>query len=184
MEGLRRSAILLTLIEELQAQGSWSGETHIQKSTYFLQGLTGVPLDLRFILYKHGPFSFDLRAELAAMHAKSLVGLRVQPYPYGPSLVPGPSAGLLKKIYPVTSRRYRQQIEFIARKLGPRRVVELEKLATGLYVMLEEKASGRRRATRIHQLKPHVSLVEAQASLAELDEILHDASAVSAAAAS
>ncbi len=178
MEGLRRFAVLLALVEELQAQGSWSGETHVQKSTYFLQELTGVPLDLRFILYKHGPFSFDLRAELAAMRAKSLIELRVQPFPYGPSLAPGPSAGLLKKIFPVTSRRYRRQIEFIAQKLGPRRVVDLEKLATGLYVMLEEKVSGNRRATRVRRLKPHISLVEAKASLAELDEILQDASAV------
>jgi uncharacterized protein YwgA len=60
MDRLRRAAILTRLIEQLRNGGSWCGETHVQKATFFLQELLNVPLSLDFILYKHGPFSFDL----------------------------------------------------------------------------------------------------------------------------
>ena len=46
MERLPRSAILLTLVEELHAHGSWCGETHVQKCVYFAQELFKVPLGL------------------------------------------------------------------------------------------------------------------------------------------
>lgn len=55
MNRTQRQAILLALIQRLREKGSWCGETHIQKSAYFLQELLGVPLDLNVIFYKHGP---------------------------------------------------------------------------------------------------------------------------------
>jgi uncharacterized protein YwgA len=61
MKEAQNRAILVTLIKSLRSKGSWCGETHIQKAAFFLQQLTGVPIDFDFILYKHGPFSFDLR---------------------------------------------------------------------------------------------------------------------------
>lgn len=73
MKKLQRDAILLSLINEMKAKGSWCGETHIQKATYFLQELLGVPLNFEFILYKHGPYSFDLGDEVTAMRADSLL---------------------------------------------------------------------------------------------------------------
>ena len=44
MNRLERATILVTLIEKLSMEGSWCGETHVQKATYFLQELMGVPL--------------------------------------------------------------------------------------------------------------------------------------------
>jgi len=44
----------------------------------FLQDLMRVPLELEFILYKHGPFSFDLRSELTSLRADELVKLEPQ----------------------------------------------------------------------------------------------------------
>ena len=44
MERLKRYAIVLSLIEQLRERGGWCGETHIQKTTYFLQNLLKVPL--------------------------------------------------------------------------------------------------------------------------------------------
>ena len=70
MDRLQRASVLLALNEQLRAAGSWAGETHMQKATYFLQHLMGVPLAFDFILYKHGPFSFDLRDELTAMRKR------------------------------------------------------------------------------------------------------------------
>ena len=67
MNRLQRAAVLLTLLEQLQARGSWCGETHVQKSVYFLQDLLQVPLGFEFVLYKHGPYSFDLNDEITAV---------------------------------------------------------------------------------------------------------------------
>ena len=53
--------VVCLLVEEMRRQGSWSGETHLQKGTYLLKHLVGVPLQYKFTLYKHGPFSFQLR---------------------------------------------------------------------------------------------------------------------------
>ena len=75
-----RQAILLGLADALLRQGSRNGETHLQKATYVLQTLAGVPLGFAFIPYKHGPFSFALRDELAVMRADAL--LEVTPTRY------------------------------------------------------------------------------------------------------
>lgn len=82
MKRLQREAVLLSLIIEMKARGSWCRETHIQKTTYFLQELLEVPMGFEFILYKHGPFSFDLSDEITAMRSNAL--LQYQSHaPYG-----------------------------------------------------------------------------------------------------
>lgn len=78
MDRLKRGAILVQLVRELRENGSWCGETHLQKGTYLLQELTKVPLGLEFILYKHGPFSFDLRDELTGLRADEVIALQPQ----------------------------------------------------------------------------------------------------------
>jgi hypothetical protein len=60
MNRLQRAVVLLSLLERLKERGSWCGETHLQKSAYFLQDMLSAPLGFDFILYKHGPFAFDL----------------------------------------------------------------------------------------------------------------------------
>ena len=48
MKRLQRAAIVTELAEQLTAQGSWCGETHLQKATYFLQELLEVPTGFEF----------------------------------------------------------------------------------------------------------------------------------------
>ena len=57
----------------------WSGETHLQKATYLACWLVDIPFDFDFILYKHGPFSFELRDELGSMRADRLLDREPQP---------------------------------------------------------------------------------------------------------
>ena len=66
MNEMEKNVVLLSFIDFMRAKGSWCGETHVQKGTYFFQELMGVPLGFHFILYKHGPFSFDLRNQITA----------------------------------------------------------------------------------------------------------------------
>ena len=119
MSGLERDALLLDLIDQLRERGSWAGETHVQKATYFLQELTRVPLGFDFIMYKYGPYSFDLHDELTAMQANQLLGLKPQ-LPYGPTLWPGEMSPVLKKRFRETIDRYQSEVRFIAEKLGQR----------------------------------------------------------------
>lgn len=174
MQPLERASILLALVEALRSAKSWTGETHIQKASYFLQNLLQVPLELDFILYKHGPYSFGLTDELAGMQANGFLALQPQPFPYGPSYVRGPLGGLLNATYGNVAVMYNQPIQFAAQKLGARSVAELERLATALYVSFEG-GPPEDRPTRINALKPHVSVAEAAKALAELDQICCEA---------
>lgn len=175
MKRLQRAALLIYLVEALRARGSWCGETHIQKSLYFLQELLGLPLGMRFILYKHGPYSFDLSNELEAMQADYLLDDELQPYPYGPKLLPGKGSQQIKEKFPKTLDKYSKQIEFIADKFGDKKVSELERLATALYVTLNPEEDSEDRAERVHQLKPHIEIDDANAAVREVDNIIKEA---------
>ena len=172
MERLRKAALLTRLVQKLHEHGSWCGETHIQKATYFLQTLTGVPLEFDFILYKHGPFSFDLRDELTALRADALLGLEAR-RPYGAQIVSTEQSDYIQNHYPKTLAKYEDRIEFVAQQLGSRGVVELERLATALYVKetLGENASKEERAEKLTTLKPHIPKENAQTAVEEVDQI-------------
>ncbi|NLI13545.1 hypothetical protein [Pelotomaculum propionicicum] len=174
MEDMKRQTVVLSLIERLNLYGSWCGETHIQKSLYFLQEMLGVPTGYEFILYKHGPFSFDLKDELGVMRANMIIEIQSKPYPYGPSLIPGEAAERLKELYPKTTKEYGRQIDFAAKKLAGFRVAELERLATALFVTLEEDMdkSAQARAKRIIELKPHIKINEALKAVGEVNSLM------------
>jgi uncharacterized protein YwgA len=171
MERLKRDVILIRLIEALRERGSWCGETHVQKATYFLQEMVGTETGFEFILYKHGPFSFELRDELAAMRADGFVSLRVQDPSYGPSIVPEPAASMLRERFPNTLKKHEERIVFVADKLGNKSVVQLERLATAFYISkeMESEADTSKRAQRVHELKPHIPLDEALEAVKTVD---------------
>ena len=175
MERLRRASILLVLNEELRRAGSWAGETHMQKATYFLQKLMNVPLEFDFVLYKHGPFSFDLRDELTFMRAQGFLRLEPQ-YPYGPTLVAGEKSELLKQVFQAAIEECLPRIRFVSQRLAPKTVAGLERTATALYVTLQVPAEADR-ALRLTHLKPHIGLQDAQAAVSEVDQIMREVAA-------
>lgn len=174
MERLQRDAVIISLIENLRKKGSWCGETHIQKATYFLQRLFDVPLGFEFILYKHGPFSFDLSDELTAMQADMLIRMHLKPRPYGPSLILTDGGEMIKKNYPVTIKNLDPEIRFVSEKFKNKGVAELERLSTALFVTHEIDPNGSvdSRAKSITELKPHVKISEALDAVKSIDEII------------
>jgi len=181
MKRLQKAVILADLADRLRAHRSWCGETHIQKAVYFLQALLKVPLEYSYILYKHGPFSFDLRDEITELRVYELFRLEPRPIPYGPSLRPTANAEELKSNYPKTLNKYSLHLNFVAKALDGKGVAELERLATALYVTLKsEEDSQEARAQRISELKPHVLADQALAAVRELDRIRQEASSLSA----
>lgn len=166
MKRLERDAIILTLVEELRRQDSWCGETHVQKAMYFLQEMAGVPTGFEFILYKHGPFSFDLRDELTAMRADRMVDLKFVHPSYGPSLEPAASAPRVLDLGRGAVADARRAVEFVAERFGDRPVTELERLGTALYVARKLPGQARaEQAEEIVRLKPHIERVEAELAL-------------------
>jgi hypothetical protein len=177
MERLQKAAILTELADRLRREGSWCGHTHMQKATYFLQDVLGVPTGYEFILYKHGPYSFDLSEDLAGFRADYLIEFDHKSPGYGPGLVPTQTSAELRARYPVTLAKYGPRIEFIARVFGSKGVSELEKLATALFVTRELGATADvdQRANRLHELKPHVNRADALAALREYERIAAEA---------
>jgi len=170
MNRLQRDSIIVSLIKAMREKDGWCAETNVQKGCYFLQELTGVPLGLEFVLYKYGPYSFDLTDELTAMRADAILTLRIRNPRYGPCYVPEELADNLLARFPQTVRRFEKRVRFVADRVGSRSVAELERLATALYVR-KEMAAGKasERAHRITELKPHISQADAKAAVREVD---------------
>ncbi len=176
MTRAQRAALLTLLNRELKQRGSWCGETHIQKSTFFLQELLRVDTGFEFILYRHGPFSFDLRDELASMQADSLLELTARYPGYGPSYYPTPFSEMFLERFPKTTARYLSRIEFVADELGDKGVAELERFATSLFLAKREGLWDlQERSGRLVELKPHVSLPDALSASKEVDRMIERA---------
>lgn len=178
MSLFRTETIIVSLLEKLRQHGSWCGETHIQKAVFMLQKLFEVPaISFEFVLYKHGPFSFDLRDKLTEMRADGLIDVRVMPAPYGPSLVPTERGKVLLKAYTKVMKAQEPAIDFVAAKLGDKRVEQLERLATALYVIESEpslKKDKRAVAKRIIELKPHIEFDKALEAKELIDQLMNE----------
>ncbi len=167
---LQIAALLTNLVGRMRSKGSWCGETHVQKSAYVAQQLAAVPLAFDFILYKHGPFSFDLRDELTSLRADGLLLLEPQPVPYGPKFKATQTAQELQDRFPNTLRKHEKSLEFVATKLADKQVDDLERVATALFAKANyPDMSDRERAKWIHQQKPHFSVDHALAALEEIE---------------
>jgi hypothetical protein len=172
MRRMARAAVVSSLRDQLYDEGSWAGETHIQKAAFFLQVAAGVPLGYDFILYKHGPFSFDLRDDLSGFRADGLIELKPQA-PYGPRLVTTEQGRSLQERFPKTLSLYSPQIKQVASFLGSRGVGELERLGTALLlVKTHAEWSDAQLATEICRLKPHVAKPSALLAVSEVRKFL------------
>lgn len=180
MNKLKREAVILSLIKQMRKHDNWCGETHVQKACYILEELFNNPLEFDFILYKHGPYSFDLSDELSDMQADSIVELYTKQPPYGPSFRPSANSKQLENMYPTTLTEFKPIVEFVAEKVGSARVSDLEKLSTALYVTCRKDDTGdiETRSTLINRLKPHVSIDEAREATKNIDQIIEDAKKV------
>jgi uncharacterized protein YwgA len=179
MDRLKRAALITRLLENLKDKGSWCGETHAQKASFFVQHLMKVPLEFEFILYKHGPFSFDLRDELTSLRADGLIRLEPR-WPYGPTIKPTELARKLQNNYHRTLGLYENKIAYVADKLGAKGVADLERLATALYVTGQQGAGDppEKRAAKLSEIKPHISADQALASIREVDQMIEESQTI------
>ncbi len=163
--------LLLAIIEQLNRHGSLTGKTHLQKTAFLLDAAKKMKMPFKFVLYKHGPYSFDIESDLQEMRSYGAID-SVSGTGYGVTLKPSQNAEWLKKQAVLTEEQERQ-IERMCEFVRDRNVTELERLATAAWIRTEEHMMDPERiALRLHELKPHISVVEALQADNEIAPIL------------
>ena len=149
-------AIVARLVEMMRADGSWAGETHVQKTIFFLKRLLNVPTRYDFVLYMHGPYSFDLHDDLGAMRANSILALKPQAH-YGASFELGQFGERAINRSKETVEQYEEQLRFMSKHIGGENIRTLERYSTALYVkFLNPDADDTSVQDEIMRLKPHI----------------------------
>ena len=162
-----RRALICSLVKAMHEDGSWVGETHIQKCVYFLQEMLKVPVGYDYILYKHGPYCFDLQRELAVMRARRQ--LTIEPrLPYGPSIRLGSRGEVnLDRV-----EQHSEAVSFVAGHFSNKDVRELERLSTAFFVKIQNPSLDDSQVVpRIRQLKPHIDDAQAREAVSEISQL-------------
>jgi uncharacterized protein YwgA len=134
------------------------------------------------VLYKYGPYSFELNAELHEMLVDEFLKLNPRPG-YGPSFEEGETSWFLK--LDQLEDKVERAVNFVATRLGDMNVKQLEPLATALMVTIsapEESKPVRLKA--LVEKKPHLSenLQMAEWAIDQVDQLRYEASTVLASA--
>ncbi len=170
MDRLKRTALTLLLIDRLRHNGSWCGETHIQKSAFILECMNIEAFKHGFTIYKYGPYSFAFHDFLGRMLADSVLAMEIQP-PYGPHLYPvEEKLAQFLKLFPKTKAAVDSKIDFVTQWMGKKSVSEMEQIATALYIWKNSIHSGDaiQIAKELVSIKPHVSMPEAESAIDEV----------------
>ena len=176
LDRIRRGVLLGLLTVEMRNRDSWCGETHIQKAVYLLQEIMQLPTNFKYVLYKHGPFSFELRDELTSLRAVGMLELE-QKEEYGPRFRSTEQCKKVEENYQHTLNKYRKEVSFIAESLGDSGVSKLERLSTAVYVRskLGTDAKLEERAKEITNLKPHIEYESALNEVKSVEKLVKEA---------
>jgi hypothetical protein len=166
-----RCALVVKLAKRLRECGSWCGETHLQKAMYIIQDLSKANFGYKFVIYKDGPYSFDLNNELSAMRASNILEFQFPKDGYGPSIAPTRFGDKLLGLHEENIAQYAPIIDFLADWFSAREVRYLEKIATAYYVTTKNpRVPPAERAKRLNSLKPHVDILAAEEAVRIVDE--------------
>jgi hypothetical protein len=166
-----RCALVVCLSKKLRAKGSWCGETHLQKALYILQDVSRSNFGYKFIIYKHGPYSFDLNNELAAMRAANVLEFQFPKEGYGPSIAATKFGEKIMEVNYENIHSFIPAIDFLADWFSASDVRHLEKVATAYFVTAKHpRDSAVERARKLHSIKPHVDIIAAEEALRIVDE--------------
>jgi hypothetical protein len=171
-----RCALVVDLVKRLRERGSWCGETHLQKAFFILQDITRSNFGYKFVLYKHGPYSFEFNGELAAMRSASIIEFHFPKEGYGPSFIVTNFGARIFEINKENIEQYLPMNNFIAEWFRSSDVRELERLATAYYVTKKNpRDPATTRARKLNSLKPHVDIQAAEQAVRIVDEKRHQA---------
>jgi uncharacterized protein YwgA len=145
--------LILETVKGLRNQKSWTGRTHVVKTLFLAAQKADLPFE--FVLYKHGPYSFEVDEELESMLSydaveKDAIG------GYGPQLRVGEGAVFVED--QVVSASALDAIRKATQYVSSRNVSELEALATTVWLMTPGQPNERAElVSGLIKLKPHIS---------------------------
>ena len=157
MERLERAVLITELLDRMRDNGSWATAVHLQKGLYFLQEMRGVQLGYEFVVYRHGPFSFELKDELERLRGEGILKWIFRSSPqYSPSLASTPFSKELRGELPNFMAKYDDSLTFVAENIGPMKSKQLERVSTAFY-FLTKGVEGDDEVTRmVCDAKPHI----------------------------
>lgn len=163
VEELRDWAILGRIVERMEEQKRFCGGACRSRPTSSRRCFDA-PISAPFRIYYYGPFSFDLRETLSTMEGLDVV--QTVPHEWGATYRIGRRYGQVRDNFPKTMQQLELAIDWVMRELAPLSVKELEPLATALFLKREQTDSNDERlVARLREIKPHVSVDAARATL-------------------
>ncbi len=166
-----RCALIVDLVKRLRERGSWCGETHLQKALFILQDISRSNFGYKFVIYKHGPYSFELSSELTGMRAAGIIELQFPREGYGPSIQVTPFGNRIYEVNKQNVEQYFATNRFLSEWFAANDVRYLEKIATAYYITKKNpRVSVGERARKLNLLKPHVDVPAAENAVRVVDE--------------
>lgn len=177
MNNVKEMTLALEMLQALRSHKSWSGETHLQKAMFIFTSQKPNALGSNFVLYKHGPYSFELHEQISTLCMLQLVERQPHP-PYGPRLcLTERGEKFLCKHKDSLESDHIGLVNRIAQNIGDKGVNQLEKLATALWFSKQYPNKNRDDLAKdINTVKPHIQLEEALESFSNLDHIIRQIS--------
>ena len=168
----KRHRLILLVLNCLKEHGSWAGKTHLIKTLYLLKALSKQKIPFDFILYKHGPYSFDIEDELAVMKSYSAIASDTIINGYGESLIPGSNSSITEKRVKM-DKKTKYEIQEICKLVGTKNVRELECLATITWIIKNDKIKDQQDVfNKLNYYKPHISDEEALTAFNKIQNFL------------
>ena len=163
----QKHAMLLEVIRSLGRRNCSAGKTNVQKALAIMNE-TVQKTPFGFVLYKHGPYSFDVQATMEQMKTYRAIVSQPNVDGFGINICEGPGSKFVDKNadLPIETK---QAIEKVCEFVCSRSVFELERLATAAWIRKREGLKDSFEvAARLNQLKPHVSIDDATTADEEL----------------
>jgi len=165
-------ALILAVIEDFHANGKAVYKHQIQKVLYLLsiQGEVNVPFD--FVLYRRGPYSFEVDAEIEQMLSYAAI-TRAASGAYGTTFIPGRNAAFVHEHARAFTPAEQHAIHRICQFAAEQTPLELDRVsAAGWLRAREQLRDDQGIASRLRSLKSHVSNDEANTAAQSLARLL------------
>ncbi len=169
---LERWGVIIKLVEETEKRESRAGHTFIQKLTYLLQELFGIPLGYVFYLYYYGPYSDEVWGDLTAMQDTEFLTITADSNGYGYWIrTTDKKEWLEDKAANLPEERIEELVELLRDQ--PVRILELIATTHFIYKDLEKKErfSENTLVDNLLALKPHFSQKEVKDAFKIVKEI-------------
>jgi uncharacterized protein YwgA len=163
------AGLVLEMIAQSNHVGGWCGDSYIQKVSYIAKAVLNMPLSVPFVLYKRGPYSFELKSLLLEMRASRLVML-VPDGHYGPSFVI--IDNILTQRLRTNVSQYSASVARLVKDLSRKSIADLEAFSTAIMFWGSQQNNPDKYVDELNRLLPSLSRSDAAATVEEAHEFL------------